>query len=80
MPTGLTDVTMAIYVRGRWKSEKGLRGQGLVYMRVYVCGMWQDLCVLGSQMESGPQSAHWQADIERVCIVQYGAVVGQEIH
>lgn len=54
-------------------------GGSCVY--VCVCVMrWQDLCVLGSQMESGPQSTHWQADIEKVCMVQYGAVVGQETH
>lgn len=57
MPTGLTDVTVAIYVRGRRERGKGLRGQGLVYMCGCVCVMWwQDLCVLRSQMESGPQS------------------------
>lgn len=60
MPTGLTDVTVAIYVRGRRKSEKGVRRpEACQCLCVCVCVMWrQDLCVLGSRMESGPQSTH----------------------
>lgn len=85
MPTGLTDVTVANYVRGCWKDTEGGEGPGVVSVCARQCVPFGGrvagpVCVLGSQMESGPRSTRWQADIEKHCIVQYGAVVGQETH
>lgn len=49
MPTGLTDVTVAIYVRGRRKSEKGVRGPEACE---YVC-----VCVSVCHVVAGPVCA-----------------------